>query len=215
MKFETVLFDLDGTILDTNELILTSFMHALDTFFPGKYTREDVIPHMGDTLYKQMERFGPEIVNELVETYREHNLQVHDELVRAFPHVKEVVQALRKKGAKIGVVTTKQRQTATMGIRFLDIEADLDTVVCYDDTQHHKPHPEPVLTAVKRLQADAGRTLMVGDSQFDIQAARRAGVACCAVSWSLKGVEFLRRFHPNYIIDDLREVLDLVNGKQR
>ncbi|GAB7387975.1 pyrophosphatase PpaX [Bacillaceae bacterium] len=212
LRYDTVLFDLDGTILDTNELILASFMHTLEKYFPGKYTREDVIPLMGDTLHKQMARFDAERADELVQTYREHNELVHDELIREVPNVTETLERLRACGVKIGVVTTKQRRTAEMGLKRFNLDRYVETMVCFQDTKHHKPHPEPVVKAMQNLGANPAKTLMVGDSQYDIQAAQNAGIAVCAVAWSIKGADFLRQFHPDYLIDDMLELLPIVTG---
>ncbi len=214
MRYQTVLFDLDGTILDTNELILQSFMYTLERFFPGQYSREDVIPHMGDTLYNQMARFSQEMAEELVDVYREHNEKIHDEYVQLVPHVMETVQELENMAVKMGVVTTKQRTTAVMGLRHYGLEQYMGTIITFQDVKYHKPHPEPVLKAMEDLDADPAKTVMVGDSSYDIRAAKEAGIDVAAVKWSLKGVDYLKKYQPNYLIDDMRDLLDIVKYGQ-
>lgn len=210
LQYEYVLFDLDGTLIDTNNLILTSFMYTLEKYYPGKYTRDDLIPHMGKPLYDQMELFGPEHAEEMVRVYREHNEQVHDELVREFPNVVQTVRDLAAMGVKMGIVTTKQRRTAEMGLRVFGLDPYMDVFVAYQDTENHKPHPEPVLKAIEQLGADPAKTLMVGDSQYDIQAAQNAGVASVGVAWSLKGASFLSTFEPTYLLNDMSELVQIV-----
>ncbi|MFV9510585.1 pyrophosphatase PpaX [Tepidibacillus sp. LV47] len=213
MKYKTLLFDLDGTILNTNELILNSFLYTLEKFFPGKYNREMIIPHMGKPLYEQMEIFGgKELAQKMVEVYREHNLRTHDEYVREFPHVKEVLETLKQEGATLGIVTTKMLKTTMMGLKRFGLDTLISTIVSYEDTEFHKPAPEPVLLAMERLDADPETTLMVGDSQYDIQAAKSAGITAIGVAWSLKGPEFLKQFHPDYIIEDMRDLIPIVRG---
>jgi pyrophosphatase PpaX len=213
MRYTTVLFDLDGTLVDTNELIMQSFMYTLEKFYPGKFTREDILPHMGKTLYQQFSFFSPNQAEDMVRTYRAHNEQVHDEWIQAFPHVEEVIEQLAEMGVKMGVVTTKQRTTAEMGLRYFGLDKWIGTLVCYQDTTRHKPEPEPVLLAVKRLQADPGRTIMIGDSEYDILAAKQARVSSAGVAWSIKGAEYLERFSPDYIIGDMRDVTAIVQRR--
>jgi pyrophosphatase PpaX len=214
-KYQYVLFDLDGTLIDTNNLILTSFMYTLEKFYPGKYTREDVIPHMGKTLYDQMALFGPDRVEELVQVYREHNEHVHDELVEEFPKVMETIEQLAEMGIKMGIVTTKQRKTAEMGLRLFGLDKYMDAFVCFQDVEHHKPHPEPVQKAMQALNADPARTLMVGDSQYDIQAGQNAGIDTAGVAWSMKGASFLSSFHPTYLLNDMSDLIQIVKQPVR
>lgn len=204
----TVLFDLDGTIIDTNELIISSFLDVLNRHFPNEiYTRERIIPHMGTTLESQLRTFsGREDVSELVKDYRRYNNAHHDEMVKEFPHVLEVIDTLYSRGITIGVVTTKIQATATRSLERLGLLKYMSVIVTVEDVEHPKPHPEPVLTAVQRLQADPSRTIMVGDSAADIQSANAAGVKSAGVAWSLKGVEVLRKYNPDYILDDMKDM---------
>jgi pyrophosphatase PpaX len=214
MKYDTILFDLDGTIIDTNHLILQSFIHTLGHYFPGKYSKEDILPHMGQTLFEQMERYGgKERVDELVDHYREHNIRMHDELIAEFPHVAEVIPRLHQSGLSLGVVTTKMRKTAEMGLRLFDLERYMKVVITYEDTTRHKPHPDPVLKALELLGADPAKAIMIGDSEYDIQAGKRAKVATAGVSWSLKGEDYLRQFEPDVMLRDLRELIPIVKGE--
>jgi len=211
VKYKTLLFDLDGTILNTNDLIINSFLYTLEQFYPGKYTEEKLIPHMGKPLREQMVIFGDEAnADKMVEIYREHNIRTHDEYVKEFPYVKEVLTTLKEEGYTLGVVTTKMRNTVTMGLRRFDLESLMSTVVTYEDTEFHKPAPEPVLLAMEQLGAEKETTLMVGDSQYDIQAAKNAGVTSVGVAWSMKGADFLNQFNPDYMLENMRDLLKIV-----
>lgn len=210
MNYQYILFDLDGTLIDTNDLIITSFLYTLDLYYPGKYTKEDLIPHMGEPLYDQMALFGPDRPDELVDVYREHNERVHDDLVTAFPGVQDTLQQLTNQGVKLAVVTSKLRRTAEMGLRLFDLDRYMDSVVCYQDTEKHKPDPDPLLLAMKELGADPARTLMIGDSQYDILSATNAGVDSAGVAWSWKGADFLRSFSPTYMLNEMKDLLEIV-----
>ncbi|MEK3732676.1 MULTISPECIES: pyrophosphatase PpaX [Paenibacillus] len=208
---ETVLFDLDGTIIDTNELIISSFIHVFEQRESGPLTREQIIPHMGTTLEHQLQAFsGEEDVSHFVKAYRAFNSVHHDEMVRPFPHVNEVVERLHAHGLRLGVVTTKIRPSTMMTLEKFGLEPYMSAVVTVNDVEHPKPHPEPVLTAVEQLGCDPETTLMIGDSPVDIQSAKAAGVKAAAVAWSLKGVDKLQEYGPDYIINDMRDLYDII-----
>jgi len=208
---ECVLFDLDGTIVDTNELIINSFMHALKQNGLPSLSREQIIPFMGTTLQQQMQVFsGLQNISGLEQAYRSYNYEHHDSLIQAFPHVNETMEELRRRGIKMGIVTTKIRPTTLRALEMFDLLQYMDTIVTVNDVTEPKPHPEPVLTAVRNLGVDLRRTLMVGDSAVDIQSAKAAGVYAAGVAWSLKGEAVLRKYEPDYIIHDMRDLYDIV-----
>ena len=212
-KFKTVLFDLDGTIMDTNELIIQSFLHALKGIVPADFGREHIIPSMGLPLTDQMKLFsGIEEVTQLVAAYREVNLRLHDDYVSAFPYVQEVMARLHAEGIQIGIVTTKMRLTTERGLHFTGLYEYIvpSAIITMDDVEHPKPHPEPVLKAVQALDADPAATLMVGDSGVDIESAEAAGVISVGVAWSLKGEAKLRESGARHIIHDMRDLYAIV-----
>ncbi|MCR8643327.1 pyrophosphatase PpaX [Paenibacillus sp. N1-5-1-14] len=210
---KAMLFDLDGTVLDTNELIIQSFLHALEGQTPVPYTRELLIPHMGRPLYEQMRYFTEQDeVEEIVKTYRAFNVAKHDELVSAFPHVEETLAALKEAGIRIGIVTSKVRMTTEMGLKLTGLDKYVDTVITVDDVKQPKPHPEGIQSALRNLDfglEDLSDVIMVGDSHYDIEAGHNAGVQTVAVNWSLKGLTYLQKYNPTYIIDDMRELLPI------
>ena len=212
---ETVLFDLDGTIIDTNELIIETFLYVLKEHTPPTFTREHIIPYMGQTLESQMRQFtGQEDVTPFVDAYRKYNRERHDELVREFPYVLEVIKNLQRHGIKLGVVTTKVRETTERALKMFGLSPYLGTIVTVLDVQNPKPHPEPVLLAIEQLGADPATTLMVGDSPADIQAANAAGAISVAVGWSLKGEAALAPYEPKHVIHDMRDLYALVGLEQ-
>lgn len=213
---ECVLFDLDGTIVNTNELIISSFMHALKENNLPALTREEIIPHMGTTLQQQMSAFsGLQDTSVLELSYRSYNYAHHDELIRSFPHVNETMDGLLSRGIKLGIVTTKIRPTTLKALEMFDLLKYMETIVTVNDVSQAKPHPEPVLTAVANLGVDPARTLMVGDSAVDIQSAKAAGVRVAAVAWSLKGEEMLRKYNPDYIIHDMKDLYTIVEQETK
>jgi pyrophosphatase PpaX len=207
----TVLFDLDGTIIDTNELIIESYLHTFEGLTPEPLTREHIIPNMGRPLVEQMRLFsGKQEVEDLILKYRKFNIEKHDEFVIAFPHVRETLAKLHAAGIKLGVVTSKIRMTTEMGLKFCGMHEYIDTIVSVDEVEWPKPDPEGIRKALKLLGSSAVGALMVGDSHYDIEAAHNAGIPVAAVGWSLKGVDYLQTYKPTYIIDDIRELFPIV-----
>lgn len=209
-KIEAVLFDLDGTIIDTNELIIQSFLHALQGVVREDFGREHIIPSMGQPLTMQLRQFsGRDEVEDLTQRYREYNYRRHDEMVSLFPGVAEVVPALREAGLKLGIVTTKMRASSQRALELLGILKYMDTIVALDDVEHAKPHPEPVAKAIAALGVDPAATLMVGDSSVDIQSAIAAGAVPVGVAWSLKGEQLLRDAGAAHVLREMDELLTL------
>lgn len=213
---ETVLFDLDGTIIDTNEMIITSFMRVFEKGPKGPLTREEIIPHMGTTLEHQLQIFsGMEDVSSLVPLYRTYSNKYHDEMVRPFPFVNEVVEWLYAQEIPMGIVTTKIRPTTLMTLEKFNLAKYMSAIVTVNDVEHPKPHPEPVLKAIEAIGCNPETTLMVGDSSVDIQSAKAAGVLAAGVAWSLKGEQILRDYGADYIMKDMRDIYTFVGQKQK
>lgn len=212
---KTMLFDLDGTIIDTNELIIRSFIESLRGVTPEDFGREHIIPSMGQPLTDQMKLFsGLEDVTHLVAAYREVNLRLHDEYVKPFDHVIEVIERMHKQGIQIGVVTTKMRLTTERGLKYVGLYDFVDTIVTIDDVVNPKPHAEPVSKAIEQLGADPATTIMVGDSTVDIHSAVAAGAIAVGVAWSLKGAQVLKEAGAHHVIDDMRDLYSFV-GMER
>jgi len=210
---DTVLLDLDGTIVDTNELIIASFINTLETNGLNPLTREQIIPHMGLTLEQQLRAFsGVDDVTSYVTAYREYSAIHHDAMVAPFPEVNEVLTRLQAAGIKLGVVTTKIRPNTLKVLEMFQLDQFMQVIITQDDVEHTKPHPQPIERAMEALGSSPERTLMVGDSPADLQSASAAGVMSAAVAWSLKGEEELSKYHPQYILHTMSDLYELVLG---
>ena len=183
MRFPVVLFDLDGTLIDSTSMILASFQHATRTVLGRDIPPAEIFAVVGGpTLEAQMRSFSPERVDELVAVYRAHNTPLHQEL-ELCAGMGDALATLKAEGRKLGIVTSKRRKTAQLALDRLGIEHYFDTIVTSDDTATHKPSPEPVLLALERLGVEPGDAAYVGDSPYDVGSARAAGVFSVAVSW--------------------------------
>jgi pyrophosphatase PpaX len=183
VRYPVVLFDLDGTVIDSGAIILASMRHAAETVVGGSYDDAELMKAVGGPgLEAQMVALDPNRVEELVRVYREHNEPLHDTL-ECCAGVDEVLATLRDRGHRLGIVTAKRRLTVDLAFKRLPIEHLFETVVGGDETEHHKPRPEPLLLALERLGASPGQAAYVGDSPFDMQAAKAAGLFAIGVSW--------------------------------
>ncbi|SDB88282.1 pyrophosphatase PpaX [Shouchella lonarensis] len=214
MTMDTLLFDLDGTLIDTNELIIQSFLHTLESEYPGVYTRESVLSFIGPPLYETFLTIDREKADALVARYRAHNHALHDELVGDYPGVYEGLKNLHEQGYKMAIVTTKIRKTALMGLELKGMLPFFDVVVGLDDVTHAKPHPEPIELALEKLGASKERAIMVGDNSHDIEAGHRAGVKTAAVGWAIKGEAYLRSFEPTYVLKTMDDLLEIVGANR-
>jgi pyrophosphatase PpaX len=184
MRFPVVLFDLDGTLIDSGPMIVSSMKHAARSVL-GREIPDEVLSAAvgGPGLVAQMQALAPDRVDDLVAAYREHNEPLHEEL-EAFWEVVEVLPRLREEGRRLGIVTAKRRATVGLAFdRLPGLESSFDVVVTSDDTERHKPSPDPILAALERLDAPATDAAYVGDSPFDVRAAKAANVYAVAVGW--------------------------------
>jgi pyrophosphatase PpaX len=183
VRYPAVLFDLDGTLIDSGAIILASFRHATQTVLRREIPDAELAALVGgSSIHDQMRSIDAAQVDELVRVYREHNEPLHDEL-EAFEGIEHVLAELKRQGRRLGIVTAKRRKTVELAFAVLPLERYFDVVVTSDMTERHKPDPEPVRTALERLGVQPGEAAFVGDSPFDVASGRAAGVFTVAVAW--------------------------------
>ena len=207
------LFDFDGTLVDTTEMIFQSMRHATTSVLGrDDLTREELLANVGQPLPRQMELFDAEKAELLLEAYRAHHEEHHDALIAAFPGVDAALNRLRTAGVRIVVVTSKRRRSVEMALaKFPGLDLVVDLFVTMEDTQEHKPNPEPLLKGLE-LMGDVPRdqAVYVGDSPFDVHAAKAAGLKSVAVSWGAFSEDTLREADPDYLVPDIDSVVDVL-----
>ena len=206
----TILFDLDGTLVDSADLILASWRHTMDAHFEEPPAEDVWLRTLGQPLRAQ---FGylvdtAEEVQAMVETYLKHNFREHERLIRPFPHVSETLVELRANGIRIGVVTSKASAGTARSLAACTLdEALFDVIVTSDEPVPHKPDPAPIRLALERLDASPKTAAYVGDSVWDMRAGHAAGVTTMAALWGPFSERELAIERPHIMLDTIDEVL--------
>lgn len=213
MIFKVVLFDLDGTVLDTSDLIISSFKHTFHKHYKREIALSEIHAFFGKTLRAAMEHLGPDQVEELIQTYREYSLAHHDQMITVFSGVVETIHALYEAGIVMAIVTSKTKKTTLRGLKLFDLDKYFSVIIGADQCQNHKPHPEPIQKALIQLQMRPEECLMVGDSPFDLISAREAGVKTAAVRWTRVSWETILYEKPDYILENMYGLLTVCDIK--
>lgn len=211
MPLSTFLFDLDGTLIDSVELILRSYRHTMRQH-RGQEPADDVwMQGLGTPLWVQFRQFSddPAEIDAMVATYREYNLAHHDQLVRPYDGVVDAVRALHVAGNALGLVTSKMRSGAVRGLRLAGLEDAFRVIVASDEVTHPKPHPEPVLVALERLGAEPETAVFIGDSRHDLECGRAARVKTAAVLWGPFDRAHLADLEPDYWLERPQDLTTL------
>lgn len=214
-RLPAVLFDLDGTLIDSVQLIVQSARHAFATCedYRGQVpTDAEWLVDLGMPLPTMFARFtqDPDELERLIEGYREFQGEHHDRLVTCYDGIVDAVREIHDLGHPIGIVTSKSERMAARGLSLVGLEPFIDTVVGLESATRHKPDPEPVRVALDRLAVSADEAIFVGDSPHDMTAGRAAGVLTVAVLWGPFTRAQLAATRPDYIIRGARELVGIV-----
>jgi pyrophosphatase PpaX len=207
VRYPVVLFDFDGTLVDSGWIILASFRHATRTVLEREIPDEVLVRGVGGSgIHEQMAAIDELRADELVQAYREHNEPLHAEL-EAFDGIMELLDELRAEGRSLGIVTAKRLGTVQLAFDKLGLEGYFRAVVSREQTTHGKPHPEPVLRALELLGAAPSEAAFVGDSPYDMGAGRAAGVFTVGVSWGgIHGADRLAAEGADVIVHSVSEL---------
>jgi pyrophosphatase PpaX len=213
-RFRAVLFDLDGTLIDSIRLILDSYHHTMAIFDLPARSDDHWLRGIGTPLRVQLRDFAADdaAMEAMIAAYRAYNLTHHDAQVRPYPGVVDAVRALRGEGVRLGLVTSKNRHGALRGLRAAGLDDAMDALVCADDVANPKPHREPVDRALSLLGEGPEATLFVGDSVHDMHAGRAAAVPTGAALWGPFGRSDLEDGEPSHWLASPADVVRLVLG---
>ncbi|MDD4564079.1 MAG: HAD-IA family hydrolase [Eubacteriales bacterium] len=216
-KINTVMFDFDGTIVDTHKVILQSWQHTFRTFEGRERPEEEIYSTFGEPLYITMEKFLPNIpLEEATAVYRDYHYENLADLIDVFPGMLELLKDLKNRSHKVGLVTSRLLSSTKIIMNKYGMEQYFDSIVTFDDCRNFKPDPEPVNVALERLRSRPEESIMIGDSMFDILSAKNAGVKSALVSWALTVNEEEKsgKNSPDYIIKQPDDLLDILEGRK-
>src|SRR4051794_18904743 len=183
LPLKAVLFDLDGTLIASIDHIVDCWQHTIRTCMGREITREEVLPTLGRTLFDAFEEIAPGRSQELYAVYRAYQQTTHDTTVTLVPGTKETLTQLKAAGMLLGVATSKGIPAATRGLDLFGLSPFFDTLVTIEDSEQHKPHPDPLLVASRRLGVPPSEMIYVGDALVDIKAGKAAGMRTAWVTW--------------------------------
>jgi pyrophosphatase PpaX len=210
VAYRTYLFDLDGTLIDSVELILASHRHTRRVHFGDSLPDAQFIAAMGRPLRDIYADFATDAiaVEAMIATYRSFNVEHHDRMVSAYPGIASLLSQLAERGARLAVVTSKLADLARRGLRVTGLDGFFPIVIGADDVTRGKPDPQPVFRALDALGADAEGAVMVGDSTHDLQAGRRAGIRTAAALWGPFERSVLAAEGPDHFLAHPEELLE-------
>lgn len=209
---DAILFDLDGTLIDTNAIIVASYRHAYTTHLPKlTISDEKIIEEIGPPLEAIFSRYTKDthLVDRLIKTYRDYYTENEEKYHHLYPNVVETLQILHKKDIKLAIVTSKFKEAAWPSFTHYNLETYFDAFIALEDVQNPKPDKEPVEKALAALNFPKN-PLMVGDNQSDILAGKNANILSAGVAWSIKGEEHLKEVNPDFIFKDMRDIIKLI-----
>lgn len=221
-----LLFDFDGTLVNTTPLILKSFRATWQTVFGFTMDDADYIKTFGTLLHTALKQLTQECVadgrigvvkdlnakaDELLKTYREFNWRWHDETIEPFDGVADAIRELKARNYRLGIVSSKLRVGVERGLKIFSMAEWFDVIVSADDVANHKPHPEPLLKALEKFSVPPHQTVYIGDSTHDIVAGKAAELSTAAAAWGPFPRHELEALQPDYLLNEPNELLHLVS----
>ncbi|MDR0885684.1 MAG: HAD-IA family hydrolase [Clostridiales Family XIII bacterium] len=218
-QFDTVFFDFDGTLMDTNELIFKSWRHTIKTYDNRYMSTEEIMDTFGEPMDVTMRSRYPHLpIEEAIDTYREFQNTMYEELIEMFPGMYELIHTLKDRGYKIAMVTNRLRNTTLIGLDKFSVTGLFDVIVTADDVPRAKPDPMLLLLAMERIGSKPESTIMIGDTLHDIHAAKAAGVSTVLVDWSIaippaKRQNLTAKEKPDVVVYDAMDILRYIEKR--
>lgn len=210
-QLQGLLFDADGTLIDTHDIILTSMRFTVNDLYGFARSDQELMAGVGTPLYDQMLAFAngdAAKAEAMVAAYREHNDSIHDQGVKAFPGTKDALERLQAAGYRMGVVTSKRHKMAEQGLELTGISSFFEFVIGSDDWPEHKPDPGPVLHGCNLLNLLPSQCAYIGDSPYDIQAGNAAACTTFAALWGMFPAAVLEAERPDSRCVNMHDLAD-------
>lgn len=206
----TVIFDFDGTLANTNQVIINSFKHTYNTF--GIDFDEDyIMSTFGEPLLTTMNRdFGKYNIEDVLTCYRDYQINRFNEEVFLYDTVTDTLKYLKEKGIRTAIVTSRMRKSTVDALENFKISSYFDVIVSADDTLNHKPHKDPLIKAINELNSKTSETYYVGDSRFDMECAINAEAIPVLVGWQKNSKELAQKYRIKYVLDSMWDLTKII-----
>jgi pyrophosphatase PpaX len=211
---KAVLFDLDGTVINSNDLVIGSWRHTLKEnlgFYPDD---DEIIRSFGEPLAVTAKRYDENKIEMIMTAYRHFNVSMHDSMIKEYEGMNEALKTLKSFDIKVGIVTSKRKIMAERGLKKFGLFDMMDVIVAMEDTAKHKPDGDPLKKALEILNLLPEDALYVGDTHLDILCGKDAGCRTCVVRYSLAPFEELMKYNPDYVIDKPLDLVELVHSEK-
>ena len=212
-KITTILFDYDGTLMDTDDIIIDAWQYTYRKMTGEELAVETILKDFGEALRDTMSKyFSGDQLEEAIEIHRVFQTDTYLEKIRMFPGTLELIHELKERGYRVAVVTSRRKPTTVMGLEKFELMDVLDCIVTADETEKHKPDPEPVLFALKSLNCQPEEAIMVGDTVMDMGCGRAAGVKTVLTTWA-KAAQYQKMdVSPDFRINAAEELWDVLEA---
>ncbi|MFA3783034.1 HAD family hydrolase [Melioribacteraceae bacterium 4301-Me] len=207
-NFDAFIFDIDGTLTSTNELIFASFNHVAEKYLNKKFTNEEIISLFGPSEEVILKSWMKDYFEEAKKDYYNFYSSKHSEMVDVYPGIIEVIRLIKSKGLPLAIFTGKGKKTTEITLKFIEVDQYFDMIITSDDVKEHKPSPEGINKFIDHFNLQRSRVLMIGDSPADILASKKAGIKIASVVWDSYAKDEVLSMDSDYIfytVDELKE----------
>lgn len=208
---DTVIFDFDGTLANTNQMIINSFKHIYNVFHEKECDEEYVISTFGEPLKLTLSRdFGKFNFEDVIACYREYQINRFNDEVTLYETVEETLEYLKDKNIKMGIATSRLRNSTISALEKFNVAKYFDVVICADDVEKHKPDKEPLMKAINELKSTPDKTLYVGDSKFDMECALNASATPALAGWQHGSHELAAKYNIKYVLEKMWDLTKII-----
>lgn len=203
--YDCVIFDVDGTLIDTEKAIISSLQRVLEEELERKYHYQELLFVLGVPGADSLPRLGVKNVSRALEKWDRYMKEFHSS-IRVYPGIEGVLMELKKIGVKMGIVTSKTREELRIDFQPFGLMNYLSWIVCADDTKKHKPNPEPLLKFLELSRINQERAVYIGDTVYDMKCAQGAGIDFALALWGARNTE---NIEATYKLKNPRNILKL------
>lgn len=208
---DTIIFDFDGTLANTNQMIINSFKHIYTSFLEEECSEEYIMSTFGEPLELTLRRdFKNFPFEDVIEAYRDYQRDRFNQEVTLYETVEETLKYLKSKNIKLGIATSRLKHSTVSALENFNIAVYFDSVVSADDVTKHKPDKEPLIKVINELNTAPDRTLYVGDSKFDMECAINASATPVIVGWQSNSRELAEKYNIKHVLDKMWDITKLI-----